>query len=176
VRRVAQVAAVLLVALLPAACSALAEVTPAPTETITGESGIRGIVLLGPTCGANTGGVPGTDDPIATPVPVGTFVPIDSIPPVETLGPVETPGVAPTDPAACVTPYVAQLVILDRENHEVATVTSGQDGRFEVRLPPGDYTVTPVVGDPYPTAVAQAVSVSAGEFTEIGIDYDSGIR
>ncbi len=77
----------------------------------------------------------------------------------------------------CTTPYVAVLVILDLEQREVARVTSGADGRFEVFLPPGEYTIAPTPGgDPLPSAPPQAVSVVAGSFAEVEINYDTGIR
>lgn len=77
----------------------------------------------------------------------------------------------------CTTPYVAVLVILDADDREVARVTSGEDGRFEVLLPPGEYTIAPTPGgDPLPSAPPQSVSVVAGSFTEIEINYDTGIR
>jgi hypothetical protein len=101
-------------------------------------SGIRGSVLLGPTC-------PGPVDPNETGEP-------------------------------CVTPYSAQLAILDSEGKVVTRVTSGADGRFQVDLPPGDYTVAPQNGDPVPTAPSQPVKVEAGRYTEIQINYDTGIR
>lgn len=77
----------------------------------------------------------------------------------------------------CVTPYAAVLVILDSDQREVARVTSATDGSFEVALAPGSYTVTPTPGgDPFPVASPQAVSVTAGRYTEIEINYDTGIR
>ncbi len=77
----------------------------------------------------------------------------------------------------CTTPYVAVLVILDRDQREVARVTSGEDGRFEVFLAPGEYTIAPTPGgDPLPSAAPQAVSVVAGSFAEVEINYDTGIR
>jgi hypothetical protein len=77
----------------------------------------------------------------------------------------------------CVTPYVAVLVILDSDQREVARVSSGVDGAFQVALAPGDYTVTPTPGgDPFPTAAPQAVTVLPGAFTEIEVNYDTGIR
>jgi hypothetical protein len=108
--------------------------SPTPNEP----SGIRGTVLLGPTC------------------------------------PVGEPG--STDPISCLTPYAAQLVILDGDNEVVGRVTSGADGTFEVALPPGDYVITPVGGDPYPIAQPVPVVVTAGEFTEVQVNYDTGIR
>ena len=108
--------------------------TPAPP------SGIKGTVLLGPTCSIEAS--PGANNPVP-----------------------------------CLTPYAAKLVILDNEGVKVATVTSGSDGKFQVDLPPGDYVVTPDSGtDSYPIAQPQSVSVSAGVYTEIQVNYDTGIR
>ncbi|MBA3308005.1 MAG: hypothetical protein H0T04_04885 [Chloroflexi bacterium] len=77
----------------------------------------------------------------------------------------------------CTTPYVAVLVILDLEQQEVTRVTSDPDGRFEVLLAPGEYTIAPTPGgDPLPSASPQAVSVVAGSFAEVEINYDTGIR
>lgn len=108
----------------------------------------------------------------ATPAPT---VPLDS-------GIRGTVQLGPTCPVQtrdvpCVTPYVAVLVILDTDQREAARVSSGPDGAFQVALPPGDYTVTPTPGgDPFPTAAPQAVTVLPGAFTEIEINYDTGIR
>jgi len=103
-------------------------------------SGIRGTVLLGPTCAVESS--PGANDPVP-----------------------------------CLSPYAATLVVLDNEGVKVATVTSGDDGKFQVELPPGDYVVAPEIGtDPYPIAQPQPVNVSAGIYTEIEVNYDTGIR
>ena len=64
-----------------------------PIETPTPPSGIRGVVLLGPTC--VTGESPGAHDPVP-----------------------------------CVTPYVANLVVLDAESVVVERVMSAADGTF----------------------------------------------
>jgi hypothetical protein len=131
--------AVLLVTL--AACTTASAASPSPPL----DSGIRGTVLLGPTCAVE----PQASD-------------LASAPP-------------PGDP--CMTPYAAELVILDLAQQEVARVRAGPDGRFEVRVAPGDYTVAPVpAGDPFPSASVQAVTVLPGSFTDVGIEYDTGVR
>ncbi|HUP83632.1 MAG TPA: hypothetical protein VM284_05510 [Candidatus Limnocylindria bacterium] len=102
-------------------------------------SGIKGTVLLGPTC------------------------------------PVEQSPAANSSP--CLAPYAATLVVLDDEGVKVTTVTSGDDGKFQIDLPAGDYVVTPEGGtDTYPIAQPQSVTVAAGVYTEIEVNYDTGIR
>lgn len=108
-------------------------------ETPTPPSGIRGTVVLGPTC--PTGSEPGAHDPVP-----------------------------------CLTPYAAELVILDLENVVVERVTSGGDGKFTVELPPGEYVITPEAGDPYPIAQPVPVTVVAGQYVDVEINYDTGIR
>jgi len=76
----------------------------------------------------------------------------------------------------CVTPYSAQLAILDADGKVVARVTSAADGSFQLDLPAGDYTVAPQNGDPVPSAPSQPVSVEPGKYTEIEINYDTGVR
>lgn len=111
-----------------------------PIETPTPASGIRGTVLLAPTC-------PGGQDP-------GAY-----------------------DPVLCVTPYAASLVVLDAESARVASITSGPDGKFQVDLPPGEYVVTPATGaDTYPIAQPVSVVVSTGQYADVQINYDTGIR
>jgi hypothetical protein len=103
-------------------------------------SGIRGLVLLGPTC------------------------------PVEA-----SPGENAPEP--CLTPYAAELVVLDSENVKVATIMSGSDGRFTVDVAPGEYVVAPKSGtDSYPIANPVSVTVVSGQYAEIQINYDTGIR
>lgn len=110
-----------------------------PFETPAPPSGIRGTVVLGPTC--PTGTEPGANDPVP-----------------------------------CLTPYSATLVVLDRENVAVARVASGADGTFTVDLVPGEYVVAPEGGDPYPIAQPVPVIVAPGQYVEVEINYDTGIR
>jgi hypothetical protein len=94
------------------------------------------------------------------------------------LGPTCATGDAPGahEPVPCLTPYSAQLAVLDGENVVVIRATSDAEGRFRVTLPPGDYVVAPQGGDPYPIAQPLPVTVPVGEFVEVQINYDTGIR
>lgn len=133
-------AGLVLVGLMVVGCEVLGPPPPEPGATPVPPSGIRGTVVLGPTC------------------PIG-----------------DEPD--PLEPIPCLTPYVAQLVILDADNRVAGTVTSDADGRFEITLDPGDYVVTPRAGDqPFPIAQPVSVTVVAGEYVEVEINYDTGIR
>ncbi len=59
-----------------------------------------------------------------------------------------------------------------------ASATSGSDGRFELRLPPGTYTLEAVVPEDGPGMSAQPVDVivERGSFVEVTVPVDSGIR
>lgn len=84
-----------------------------------------------------------------------------------------------TRASPCVEPYSAELVILDADDAVIARITSGTDGRFEVTLPPGVYTIQPVPpanGDLFPNGDPVSVVVGEEAYTEIGVDYDTGIR
>lgn len=102
------------------------------------DSGIRGLVTLGPTC------------------------------------PVQTEN----DPEPCATTYAATLEIHEQASDKlVTTVSSGADGRFEVRLAPGTYRIVPQVAEVLPIAApVDDIVVAAGQFTEVQVDFDSGIR
>ncbi|HUG46853.1 MAG TPA: carboxypeptidase-like regulatory domain-containing protein [Candidatus Limnocylindria bacterium] len=126
-----------LLSMLLAACATTA--LPGPVATPVPPSGIRGTVVLGPTC--PTGSSPGAHDPVP-----------------------------------CLTPYSAQIVVLGSENEVVARVTSAADGTFRLDLPPGDYLLTPQSGDPLPFAQPLSVLVTAGQYAEVQINYDTGIR
>ena len=85
--------------------------------------------------------------------------------------PVERPG------EQCVKPYDATLHVRRLTTHRLlATVRSGDDGRFVVRLAPGRYVIDPVSGHPYPRAAPLKVVVKRHRFTRVTITYDSGIR
>jgi hypothetical protein len=76
----------------------------------------------------------------------------------------------------CASPYPAELAILDDNGKVVNRVTAAADGTFQVDVPPGDYTIAPRNGDPYPTAISQSVTVEAGQYVTVQINYDSGAR
>lgn len=100
------------------------------------DSGVRGVVLLGPTCPVVTEESPCPDQPLA-----GTEIQIF-------------------------------------QNDVVATVRSGDDGRFEVGLDPGHYVLQATVGAGGPGMFAKPVDVdvSPNAWIDVTVTVDTGIR
>ena len=73
-------------------------------------------------------------------------------------------------------PHQAWLQVRDPSGGLVTRFQSGADGRFRVGLRPGRYRVDPESGDPFPFADEQTVDVAEGAYTEIVINFDTGIR
>ena len=86
------------------------------------------------------------------------------------VSPVARPGVQNYRPKS------AQLDILDAEGKIVARPTSNDDGRFELDLEPGIYTIRAEPGQGHVRAANRQVTVRLGETTQVGINYDSGVR
>jgi hypothetical protein len=73
----------------------------------------------------------------------------------------------------------ARLRITERGTGDVVTtVTADDEGRFRVRLPPGSYILEaePTEGRPLPFAKPVDVTVRPGEFTNVTVAFDTGIR
>jgi hypothetical protein len=75
-------------------------------------------------------------------------------------------------------PYPATLTILTMERKKVKSFTADGDGLFQVKLAPGNYILRPdpPLSIPFPIAPEQTFTVVAGQFTQLKITYDTGIR
>jgi hypothetical protein len=75
-------------------------------------------------------------------------------------------------------PVVADLVVRTAQGTAVCTTASREDGRFRIGLPPGAYELDPTSGEPgrLPYAAPQHVTVKPGQYTEVRVAFDSGIR
>jgi hypothetical protein len=93
-----------------------------------------------------------------------------------TIGPT-CPGPARPD-QQCTQPYSATLIVTRQDGTQAGQITSGEDGRFSIDLPPGDYTIAPQVDSQQrlPRAASVEVTVQPGEYAEVSIDFDTGIR
>ena len=87
--------------------------------------------------------------------------------------PVETPDMDCADK-----PYQATLTVLTLSGQRVTRFTTEADGTFRVNLAPGDYSLHPESPDDMglPYGVEQNFTVEEGQFTELLVMYDSGIR
>ena len=107
-------------------------------------------------------------------VPKSTPVPASGIHLTATIGPT-CPG--PQRPSEeCTKPYEGLFIVTDKAGGEVARVTTDQTGRATIDLPPGEYTIGPKVEGRLPSAAAMTVTVLSGQYAEVSIGLDSGIR
>lgn len=75
-------------------------------------------------------------------------------------------------------PFASKLRILDDTGRLVRSVASDGDGTFQTVLPPGSYVLQPYVAFPSrpPFADEQTVVIEPFAFTDVLVQYDSGIR
>jgi hypothetical protein len=92
-----------------------------------------------------------------------------------TIGPT-CPGPVRAESPCVDRPYPATITVLDQNREKVTQFQSGVDGKFHVPLPPGNYFLDPGSQGALPRAGEQAVTVTAGTFTQLQISYDTGIR
>jgi hypothetical protein len=122
-----------------------------------------GAVVFTVACGTAGGRTPSSG--IAGRVLAGPTCPVERVPP--------SPQCAPR-------PLAARLRIHPvGKRSPVEVVRSGPDGRFRVRLPPGNYVLRPLAepGSAFPRPPApRDVRVHAWRFTSVTITYDTGIR
>jgi hypothetical protein len=74
--------------------------------------------------------------------------------------------------------YQATLTILNSAGRKITRFTTDDEGRFQVPLAPGNYILRPETpaGQPMPVAAEQPFGVIEGQFTQLKVTFDSGIR
>jgi len=79
---------------------------------------------------------------------------------------------------ACTAPYETTIAVLDWQGTLVTEVRTGADGTFRVLLGPETYTLhpAPAVPGPFPWARDVTVTVEPGQFTQVTVTYDTGMR
>ena len=73
-------------------------------------------------------------------------------------------------------PLEVSFTVLGPGNQPVTQFQTDAQGKSRVSLPPGSYTLHPEVSGPYPRASDQPVTVSAGQYTQVTVQFDSGMR
>lgn len=87
------------------------------------------------------------------------------------------PGPVPINNNACPNqPFQATITILNANDNRVAQIQSDADGFFKLPLYPGTYILHPEPGNPLPRAADQTVVVIDGQYTQVAIIYDTGMR
>jgi hypothetical protein len=76
-------------------------------------------------------------------------------------------------------PYQTTLTVVDpTDERTIAKIQTDAAGYFRLALPPGDYRLVP--STPSPSALPQAqpkpFHLEAGQWLELNVTYDSGIR
>lgn len=88
------------------------------------------------------------------------------------------PVVRTDNPDCADKPYQATLTVLTVSGQKVTQFTTEADGKFHVSLNPGDYILHPESpnGKSMPFGREQPFTVTAGQFTQLSVSYDSGMR
>ena len=73
-------------------------------------------------------------------------------------------------------PYQATLTVNNSNGREIVKVQTDAQGRFKIPLEPGEYILHPESPNVMPYASEQTFTVVSGKFTQITVNYDSGIR
>jgi len=73
-------------------------------------------------------------------------------------------------------PYQATLTVNNSNGREIVKVQTDENGYFKIPLEPGEYILHPESPNVMPYAAEQTFTVEAGKFTQITVNYDSGIR
>ena len=73
-------------------------------------------------------------------------------------------------------PYQATLTVSSPTGERIVQVQTDEDGRFKIPLQPGEYILHPESPDVLPVAGEQTIVVEEGKFTQVIVNYDSGIR
>jgi hypothetical protein len=73
-------------------------------------------------------------------------------------------------------PYQATLTVKSPSGVQIAQVQTDTQGRFEIPLVPGEYILHPESPNGIPFAGDQSFTVETGRYTQITVNYDSGIR
>ena len=73
-------------------------------------------------------------------------------------------------------PYQAVLTVNSPEGERIVQVQTDEEGRFRIPLEPGEYILHPESQNSLPFAQEQTVIVEEGKFTQVIVNYDSGIR
>lgn len=73
-------------------------------------------------------------------------------------------------------PYQATLTVFSPNGLQIVQFQTDEQGRFQASLVPGEYILHPESPNGLPFAGDQTFMVQTGQYTQITVHYDSGIR
>ncbi len=87
------------------------------------------------------------------------------------MGPICPVMKNPPDPDCADKPYVTTIEVIG-----FSTVETDKDGVYKVMLPPGEYTIQAVGGNPFPRCMSEEIIVEPDTMHEVNLSCDTGIR
>jgi hypothetical protein len=118
--------------------------------------------------GGNSTKVPLTNN---TPIPTSTNSGIEGQVLIGPMCPVVQIGVECPDQ-----PYQATITVNSLGGEKIVQFLTDENGRFHIALPSGKYILHPESTGKFSFAAEQTIAVLPGQFTQIIVTYDSGIR
>ncbi len=73
-------------------------------------------------------------------------------------------------------PYQTTLTVLSPNGRMIVQIQTDEQGRFKIPLAAGEYILHPESPNVLPFASDQTFVVEVGKFTQVVVNYDSGIR
>ena len=73
-------------------------------------------------------------------------------------------------------PYQATLTVSSPNGGAIMQFQTDGGGHFRIPLAPGEYVLHPVSPSGIPFAADQVIMVGTGQYTQVLVNYDSGIR
>jgi hypothetical protein len=73
-------------------------------------------------------------------------------------------------------PYQATLTVDSLDGRKIVQFQTDETGRFKISLAPGEYILHPEALNVMPFASEKSLTVETGKYTQIIVNYDSGIR
>jgi len=93
------------------------------------------------------------------------------------LGPICPVLRDPLDVQCADKPYVTMVRVFTLNSDRLfATIATNKEGFYVSMLPPGDYNIQAVGGNPFPSCSIQSITIQPGVMQNLDLSCDTGIR
>ncbi len=85
----------------------------------------------------------------------------------------------PPDPACADKPYVTTVKVFAKNSGNTspfAVMQTNKAGEYSFLLPPGEYTLEPFSGKPFPSCSSEDITIKPDVMSETNLSCDTGIR